>query len=101
MATDGKLYRFADGTVSTINDWCIRNAVRYEVKKDRSWYDLIDRRKYNRMDGAEQAEYEKRLKAEAAKPQYRAWTDADTFIVITKRDYLAAMKHRNTTAIAT
>lgn len=92
MATSDKLYKFSDGTVSTIREWCARNAVRYEIKKDRSWYDLIDRQKYHRMDGNEQAEYEKRLKIEAAKPQYRAWKDADTFIVITRREYLAATK---------
>lgn len=93
---DQKLYRFADGTVSTMREWCIKNAVRYEMKTNRSWFDLIDRRKHHRMNNEEQAEYEKKLKIAAAKPQYRAWTNSDTCMVITKREYLAAISGQNT-----
>lgn len=89
--TTQKLYRFSDGSFDTILGYCIKNAIRYEVKTNRSWYDLIDRRKYNRMDNAEQAVYEAKLKKAAAKPQYRAWTSADTFIVCTMKEYMAAI----------
>lgn len=88
--TNQKLYRFSDGTIDTLLGYCIKNATRYEVSTNRSWFDLIDRRKYFRMNNDEQRVYEEQLKKKAAKPEYRAW-NGDTFIVITKRDYLAAI----------
>lgn len=88
--TSQKLYRFSDGTTDTLLGYCIKNATRYEVSTNRSWYNLIDRMKYFRMDNDEQRVYEEKLKKKAAKPEYRVW-NGDTFIVITKRDYLAAI----------
>lgn len=85
-----RLFRFTEG-VMTEKEWVHRYAVRVEAVKV-SWESLIDRRKYNRMDGDEQKGYEASLKKKAETPQYRAWKDSDIFVVVSKGTYLWAQK---------
>ena len=85
-----RLFRFTEGTM-TEKEWVQQYAVRLEAVKV-SWQSLIDRRKYNRMDGDEQEKYEASLKKKAEIPQYRAWKDNDIFVVVSKETYLWAQK---------
>jgi len=86
-----KLIRFPEG-VMTEEDWVAKHAVRVEERTLGSdhWHSLIDRRSYNRMDNDEQRAYEARLRAKAAKPAYRAWTDRDTFYDVSKATFESA-----------
>lgn len=53
------------------------------------WGALIDRRKWNRLGGGAQEEYEAQLKEKAKAPRYRAWK-GDLYYPITKATYLWA-----------
>jgi len=94
MTNSSKLYRFSDGTVGTVLEWCRKNAVRYDMVTNRSHYNMINRRKFHGMDNDEQKVYEDRLKAQAVKPEYRAYSSDDVYVVITKRDYMAAITEK-------
>jgi len=83
-AASNKPLRFPEG-VMTERDWVKNYSDRLEEKKV-GWESLIDRKKYHRMDGDEQKEYEAQLKKKAEKPQYRAWK-GDIFHVISKDTY--------------
>ena len=69
----------------TEEEWVRRYADRLEEGK-RSWYDLLDRRRWNSLDHDGQREYEALLKKRAEKPEYRAWR-GDRFVVIAKATY--------------
>jgi hypothetical protein len=80
-----KKFNFTEG-VFTEKEWVERHAVRLEeVKKD--WHQFIDRTRWNRMDGREQAAYESQLKKKAGKPVYRAWKNDSEFQEISKATY--------------
>ncbi|HPT72139.1 MAG TPA: hypothetical protein PLE74_07645 [Candidatus Cloacimonadota bacterium] len=69
----------------TEREWVQKFANRIEeVKID--WHDLIDRRKYNRMNGLEQEAYEAELKMKAEKSIYRAYY-GDTYQQISQSTY--------------
>ena len=68
----GKLFRFPEGTM-TLEEWVRDHAESVEEYRI-SWEDLMDRAKYNRLDGGRQEEYEAQLKRKAQKPRYRAWS---------------------------
>jgi hypothetical protein len=90
-----QVFRFPEG-VMTQREWVERYAARVEaVTVD--WHRYMDRHKWNRMDGPEQAEYEKKLKKKAEKPEYRAWRhdpNGDVFQVISKSTYDWAVGRR-------
>lgn len=50
------------------------------------WHDLIDRKKYNRMNGFEQEAYEAQLKKKAQKVKYRAYV-RDMYHEVSKSTY--------------
>lgn len=85
---NNKLLRFPEG-VMTMTEWVKAHAVRVEAVTV-SWESLIVRSKFNRMDREQQQAYEAKLRAKAAKPQYRAFSVRDTFYVITKQTFLLA-----------
>ncbi len=86
-AASDKKHRFPEGTF-TEKEWVERFADRLEEKKV-DWRTLMDRRKWNRMDGDEQKTYEDQLKKKAEKPVFRAWK-GDTYQDISKDTYLWA-----------
>ena len=82
-----KKVRFPEGTF-TEREWVGQYADRVEEYRA-SYQALFDRRKFNQMDGDEQAAYEARLREKANKPLYRAWK-GETFHDISKETYLWA-----------
>ena len=72
----------------TMRDWIQRYADRME-EASIDWHSLIDRRKWNGLEGGAQDAYEEKLKKRAERPQYRAWR-GDVFYQISKDDYLWA-----------
>lgn len=66
-----KLHRYPEGTY-TEAEWVKRFADRVESYTV-DHMSLLDRAKYNRLDGQAQDTYIASLKAKAAKPRYRAW----------------------------
>lgn len=85
------LLRFPEGLM-TERDWVQKHADRITASTV-YWRDLIDRTKWNRMDGDEQALYSKRLEARSRKPQYRAWK-GDRFHVISAATHAWAVTHK-------
>jgi hypothetical protein len=79
--------RFPEG-VMTEKEWVSKYAHSVEAVTV-SWRSLINKKKWNAMDGDEQKEYEAGLKKRAEKPEYRAWrsADKDVFQVISKATY--------------
>lgn len=86
-----KKVRFPEGTF-TEQEWVKQYADRVEEYKV-DYHTLIDRRKWNKMDGDEQKAYEEKLKEKAKKPLYRAWK-GETFYDISKDTYLWAKKQK-------
>lgn len=80
-----KLFRFSEGTM-TEKDWVSRYAGRVVEHYRKSHYDLIDKKKWNRMDAAEQKEYEDKLKKKIEQPEYRAYrkNEDEIFVVVSK-----------------
>lgn len=73
-SADSKVYRFPEGTM-TLREWVERHAVKLLTgKQPKLRYDRV---KYNRMDGREQAQYEKDT-SEPTVPYYEAWTEKGT-----------------------
>jgi len=89
------LHRFPEGTF-TEKDWVEKHAERVEEYRT-SWQNLINRRKWNQMDGAEQKAYEAKAKETAKKPLYRAWK-GETFYDISRDTYLWAKQQGIKTA---
>lgn len=75
---------FPEGTMTEAR-WARKYAVSAEVVVV-NWLDLIDRKRFNKMDGREQDEYEKELKAKAEKmnanPKYRVFRENGTYYVL-------------------
>lgn len=92
MANSEKKYQFPEG-LFTEKEWVQRYADRFEEAKV-DWYSLLDRRKWNRMDGRAQVQYEEKLKQKAEKPEYRAWK-GDTFQTVSKATYLWATQQKS------
>jgi hypothetical protein len=76
----------------TEEQWVLSHAVSVEQYHE-NWHNLVDRVKFNRMNGDQQFEYEKRLRAKADKPHFRAWSARDTFYDITRSTYELARDH--------
>ena len=85
LTASNRIFRFPEGAM-TEKDWVRQYAVKVEAHKA-NWESLFDRRKFNRMDGYEQAKYEADLKKKAERPLYRAWKDEDSFQNISKETY--------------
>lgn len=83
-----KALSFPEG-VMTEKEWVERYADRLQEAKI-SWHSLINRQKWNRMDGDEQARYERQLKKKAEQPEYRAWK-GEIFHIISPATYFSAM----------
>lgn len=79
-----KTFRFPEGTM-TEREWVKEHADKVEEEKV-DWHSLIDKKKWNRMDGEAQKEYEKMLQEKAKKPVFRAWK-GDTYHDISKDTY--------------
>lgn len=80
-----KLYTFKEG-VMTEKEWVQKYAIRLEVGKV-GFNRIYNRRKFNSLEGIAQKEYMAKLEKKAEKPEYRAWRDENSFVVISKKTY--------------
>lgn len=93
-----RIYRFSSESTGggypremSLEEWVMNYADRLEEVYV-PWESFIDRRKWNRLDGDEQREYEQKLKKKASSPQYRAWR-GEVFHEIPRALYMKALKH--------
>jgi hypothetical protein len=87
-----KVYRFPDGTM-TEKQWVEQYADRLEYKAAHDPYEGYSRTKFNRLEGAAQNAYIKRLARKNALPSYRAYRrNGSSFQEISKSTFEWAAK---------
>lgn len=75
----------------TESEWVEKYAKSIESKVV-DWHTLIDKRKWNGLEGDAQKAYEKKLQEKAKKPVYRAWKNDNEFQDISKETFEWAKK---------
>ena len=90
LRISAKVYRFPEGTMDE-KTWVSQYADRVEALYV-PWESLMDRRKWNKLDGNQQKVYEGILKEKAKTPQYRAWK-GKVFYEISQSTYMWATQH--------
>ena len=83
-----KKFRYLPGGVMTEKEWVEKFADRFEMKIV-DWQTLINKKKWNGLEGIEQEAYEESLKKKTK--IYRAW-HGDIFQEISKSTYLWAIE---------